>query len=116
MIRNILLLLVLFTLGFQSLSLLLSPKSTHVIQSYSHDALHFLGTPHTHDADDPEVILLGFSAEARHHVSQDISGTSPALLQQPMFKNGLVQSTPDVSCVQCLPEPYLHRVTPPPRA
>lgn len=116
MIRNILLLLVLFTLSFQSLSVSLSPEKTHATHSHSHDALHFHGTPHTHDDDDPEIILLGFSAEARHHVSQDISGTAPALLHQSIFKNGPVQTAPDVSCVQCLPDPYLHRVTPPPRA
>lgn len=116
MYRKVFLLLVIFTLSFQSLSAVLHPDKTHATESYSHAALHFLAEPHTHDADDPAQIQLGFSAEARHHVACDINGATAALLQHSILKNSLVQTTPDNSCLQCLPEPYLHRVTPPPRA
>lgn len=116
MYRNVLLLLIVFTLSFQSLSASLSPDKTHANDSHIHAALHFLGEPHTHDADDPEQIELEFSAEARNHVAYDINGTTATLLQHSTLKNSLVRTMPDISCLQCLPEPYLHRVTPPPRA
>lgn len=116
MLRKIVLLLMIFTLSFQTLSVSLSPEKTHAAESFSHDALHFLGEPHTHDADDPEQIQLEFSAEARAHVAPDLNGSVVALLQHSMLKNSPVQTTPDISCVQSLPEPFLHRVTPPPRA
>ena len=116
MLRKMVLFLVIFSLSFQALSVSLSPEKTHAAESFSHDALHFWGEPHTHDADDPQQIQLEFSAEARDHVAPDINGSVAALLQHSILKNSQVQTTPDICCVQYLPEPFLHRVTPPPRA
>ena len=116
MLRKIVLLLMIFTLSFQTLSVSLSPEKTHAAESFSHDALHFWGEPHTHDVEDPEQIQLEFSAEARDHVAPDINGSVAALLQHSMLKNSQVQTMPDICCVQSLPEPFLHRVIPPPRA
>jgi hypothetical protein len=116
MLRKIVLFLMVFTLSFQSLGAALSPEKTHDSHSIWHDALHFWAEPHSHDTADPTQILLEFSAEARNHVAPDMDGSVAALLQHSILKKSLVQTTPDISCVQCLPEPYLHRVTPPPRA
>ena len=116
MLRKMVLFLVIFSLSFQALSVSLSPEKTHAAESFSHDALHFWGEPHTHDVEDPEQIQLEFSAEARDHVAPDINGSVAALLQHGMLKNSQVQTTPDICCVQSLPEPFLHRVIPPPRA
>lgn len=115
MVRRVLLLLVVFTLSFQSLSVSLSPLETPAVLSFEHAALHFWGQPHTHDADNLDKIQLEFSAEARNHVAHDIHSTA-ALLHHNLMKDSPVQTTPDISFLQQIPEPYLHLITPPPRA
>lgn len=116
MLRKILLFLMITTLSLQALSVSLSSEKTHAAESFSHDALHFWGEPHTHNVEEPEQIQLEFSAEARDHVAPDINGSLAALFQHGMLKNSLVQTMPDICCVQSFPEPFLHRITPPPRA
>jgi hypothetical protein len=116
MLRKIVLFLMIFTLSLQALSISLSPEKTHAAESFSHDAMHFWEEPHPHDVDNPEQIQLEFSAEARDHVAPDINGSVAALLQHDLLKNSQVQTTPDICCLQSLPEPFLHRITPPPRA
>lgn len=115
MLRKILLLLVVFTLSVQSLSVSLAAAETHSTHSFEHAALHFWGQPHTHDANNPEQIQLEFSAEARNHVAHDMHSTA-ALMQHNLMKDSPVQTVADSSFMQSLPDPFLHRVTPPPRA
>ncbi|KKO46029.1 hypothetical protein WG68_06600 [Arsukibacterium ikkense] len=115
MVRKVLLLFVVFTLSFQSLSVSLSPVETPRALSFEHAALHFWGQPHTHDADNPEQIQLEFSAEARNHVAHDIHSTA-ALMQHNLMKDSPVHTMADSRFMQTLPDPFLHRVTPPPRA
>lgn len=116
MFRKIVLFLMVFTLSFQALSVSLYPEKTHSVASFSHDALHFWGEPHSHGAEDPAKIQLEFSAEARSHVAYDLNASSAVLCEHGSLKYTAVQTTPDIRWVQFVPEPFLHRITPPPRA
>lgn len=116
MFRKIVLFLMVFTLSFQALSVSLYPEKAHNVESLSHDALHFWGEPHSHDAEDPAKIQLEFSAEARSHVAYDLNASAAALFEPSSLKNTDVQTTPNICCAQFIPEPFLHRITPPPRA
>lgn len=124
MLRNLILFLMLSAISFQSLSITLLPGKNQAAlhmavydsnQTYNHDALHFAGKPHTHDNANPQQIKLDYSAEARQHVAQDMNGATAVLLRHTEFKN-----TPITGCIPqatepYLPEPFLHRSTPPPR-
>lgn len=116
MLQKGLLLLILFSLSFQSLSLTISPEKGHAASSSQHQLLHFLAEPHSHDDENPSQITLGFSAEAREHVACDAHSCTIGLLADTSATCNRLHSVPDFSCLQSLPDPYLQRFTPPPRA
>ncbi|GAB59354.1 hypothetical protein [Rheinheimera nanhaiensis] len=110
------LLLLLLSLSLQALSLSVPADERHLSASSSHQLLHFLAEPHTHDEADPTVITLGFSAEAREHVACDAHSCSLMLFHDSPLSCDLLHSAPDFSYLQFLPDPFLQRTTPPPRA
>lgn len=116
MLRKTIIFFILIALSFQTLGTSFLHKNNHLIQSFSHDALHFWGEPHTHNEKDPQNIQLEFSAEARKHISCDVSATQPALLQPSMLKCQAVLSRPNKHLLQVHPDPFLHHTTPPPKA
>ena len=116
MLQKAVLLLILLCLSLQALSLSISPEKGHTASSSQHQLLHFLAEPHSHDDEDPSKITLGFSAEAREHVACDAHSCTIALLTDTSVTCNRLHSTPDFSCLQALADPYLQRLTPPPRA
>ena len=116
MLRNLLLVLLLCAFSVQTLAHRAASDTASTNTRDYHGLLHFTEQPHSHDANAPEQVTLSSSAEARQHVAQDMCGCTPALLQYALPDASPVYHNADAHFAGHLPEPYLHRATPPPRA